>query len=58
MPDKDIRDRHVQRATYHIEQATRFLDAYGREHTNTRKLLIEHHIHLASFHVTRAKEIE
>lgn len=46
---------HMVRAIYHTKQSDKWLALYEEEQTSTRRILIEHHIHLAQFHVDKVK---
>ncbi len=48
---------NLERAIYHIKQADMWLEMYGREQTPTRRILLEHYIHLAKHHIAKAKEV-
>ncbi len=46
---------NLKRAIYHVKQADMWLAMYDKEQTATRRIVLEHHIGLARYHVAIVK---
>ena len=53
---KDMYDKHITHALFHVLRAEYWLEQHMRSHTNPSRLFVKEHIDLAKYQIASAKK--